>query len=76
MKKSQNEEVHAMLLDRPISGITQWDAQRELGCMRLASRINDLRKRGIKIKTRMVYRKGARYAEYYLTEILENGTTS
>lgn len=31
--------------------ITALDAMREFGCMRLAARINDLRKRGIEIES-------------------------
>lgn len=43
-------------------GITQIDALREFGCFRLASRVNDLRRNGIKIKTEMVRAKN-RYGE-------------
>lgn len=42
--------------------ITQLDALREFGCFRLASRVNDLRRNGIKIKTEMVRAKN-RYGE-------------
>jgi hypothetical protein len=35
-------------------GITALEAMADLGIMRLASRISDLRKRGIAIKSRMV----------------------
>ena len=35
---------------REFGSITQADAIRELGCMRLASRISELRKRGIPIQ--------------------------
>ena len=34
--------------------ITQLEALQDLGCMRLASRISDLKKRGIPIKREMV----------------------
>ena len=43
-------------------GITQIDALREFGCMRLASRIRDLRRDGMKIKSEMVKAKN-RYGE-------------
>jgi hypothetical protein len=33
--------------------ITQMDALRDLGCMRLASRISDLKKQGFPIKSEM-----------------------
>lgn len=34
--------------------ITQLEALRDLGCFRLASRINDLKKKGYKIRREMV----------------------
>jgi len=34
--------------------LTQIDALLELGCMRLALRINDLRNRGLEIATKMI----------------------
>ena len=43
-------------------GITQLDALREFGCMRLASRISDLRREGMNIKSEMVRAKN-RYGE-------------
>lgn len=43
-------------------GITQLDALREFGCMRLASRISDLRRDGMRIKSEMVKAKN-RYGE-------------
>ncbi len=36
------------------------------GCFRLASRVNDLRKAGLKIKTEMVTRNDKTFAEYKL----------
>lgn len=44
---TQTEGVYEFM--RENGSITQLDALRELGVMRLASRISDLRKRGIKI---------------------------
>lgn len=35
-------------------GITQFEAIRDLGCMRLASRISDLKKQGFPIKSETV----------------------
>jgi hypothetical protein len=43
-------------------GITQLEALRDLGCMRLASRISDLRRRGYIIKSERVAVKN-RYGE-------------
>lgn len=42
--------------------ITSWEAMRELGCLRLASRIHDLREMGIGIEKEMVSEKN-RYGE-------------
>ena len=48
-------------------GITPKEAENWLGCMRLAARINDLRKKGYNIRTEMkTTDKGARYALYKL----------
>lgn len=53
--------------------ITQMDALRDIGCMRLASRINDLKRQGFAIGRRMKtsknrYGKDVSFAEYYLEE--------
>lgn len=55
-------------------GITQLDALREFGCMRLASRISDLRRDGIRIKTEMVKAKNRfgepiSFARYSLEDV-------
>ena len=53
--------------------ITQLDALRDIGCMRLASRISDLRAQGYAIGRRMKTSKNrygdeVHFAEYYLIE--------
>lgn len=53
--------------------ITQLEALADLGCMRLASRISDLRQQGIAIGRRMKtsknrYGEDVHFAEYYLEE--------
>ena len=53
--------------------ITPLDAMREFSCMRLASRITDLKKAGYKINSEMVtsknkYGENVRYAMYTLSE--------
>ena len=53
--------------------ITPKDADREFGCMRLASRISDLKKAGFKIHKEMETAKNrdgetVRYARYKLVE--------
>ena len=51
--------------------ITQIDALREFGCMRLASRISDLKRQGIPVKRTMEsaknrYGEPINYARYYV----------
>ena len=63
---TQSEEIlqHIKLFGK----ITPLEALNLMGCFRLASRINDLRKEGHDIKTTMVERNGKRFAEYSLTK--------
>lgn len=68
-KTTQNAQVLAYL--KTYHTITAKDALREFGCMRLASRICDLRAAGHDIKRVMVYEKNRQgdyihYARYYL----------
>ena len=54
--------------------ITHLEAEAEYGCARLASRINELRSKGVAIKTEMVTgknRQGGKtsYARYSLMEV-------
>ena len=58
---------------RKYGSITPRDADREFGCMRLASRIGELREMGYAIGTRMKTGKNRNgedtsFAEYYLIE--------
>lgn len=58
---------------REFGSITPLEAIRDIGCMRLASRIADLRERGFAIGRRMKtsknrYGKLTSFAEYYLEE--------
>lgn len=48
--------------------LTSIEALNQFGCFRLASRINDLRQRGIDVSKRMIKNpdNGKRYAEYYI----------
>lgn len=62
-----------MVLDymRQFGAITQLEAIRDIGCMRLAARISELRERGYAIDRRMKtsknrYGKDVSFAEYYL----------
>lgn len=50
--------------------ITSLDALKMFGCFRCASRINELRREGYNIETRMIESNGKRFAEYFIpTEI-------
>ena len=74
---NQNENAHsaktqcdmiADLLERGFS-ITSLDALKRFGCMRLASRIHDLRERGMKINAcKITTPTGKRVCEYVLAK--------
>lgn len=69
---TQTEELHEYLKSH--EGITQLDALRNLGIMRLASRISDLRKQGVGIKKEMITVRAkngrkASVARYSLEEV-------
>jgi len=66
MKKSQNNRI-LKYLKRGYS-ITPLYALKRFGCFRLASRISDLKKDGVKIRREMVNDKytGKHYAKYFL----------
>lgn len=71
MKQTQCEKVLEYM--ERFGSITQLDALRDIGCMRLASRISDLRQRGYPIGRRMKTSKNrygdvVYFAEYYLEE--------
>lgn len=66
--ESQCKRILAYLLNG--SRITSLEALRLFGCMRLASRISDLRKSEIKFKaTRVETTTGKRVAQYYIESI-------
>jgi hypothetical protein len=48
--------------------INPMQALKSYGCMRLASRVNDLRNQGHSIETTIVERRGKRFAEYSLKQ--------
>lgn len=64
---SQNDKIQAWLLDG--RSITSWDAIMMWGCTRLASRIHDLRERGLDIEvSRKITPSGASVAVYKLRQ--------
>lgn len=69
MKATQCDKVLAYM--KEFGSITQLDALHDLGCMRLASRISDLRQQGYPIGRRMKtsknrYGEDVTFAEYFL----------
>ncbi len=71
MKATQCDKVLEYM--KTWGSITQLEALRDIGCMRLASRISDLRKDGHAIGRRMKIGKNRNgddicFAEYYLEE--------
>ncbi len=71
MKATQCDKVLAYM--KQFGSITQLEALFDLGCMRLASRISDLRQQGVHIGRRMKtgknrYGDDVTFAEYYLLE--------
>lgn len=52
MKITQCDRILNYMME--FGSITQLEALRDLGCFRLASRINDLKKKGYKIRREMV----------------------
>lgn len=71
MKSTQCEKVLAYM--RQFGSITQLQALQDIGCMRLASRISDLRSNGVPIGRRIKtsknrYGDSVSFAEYYLEE--------
>ena len=71
---SQCNDILNVLEQRPLTAI---EALNELGCFRLASRINDLRKAGHNIQTnKITLPNGKQIAQYTLTKGATNGQQS
>ena len=71
MKSTQCEKVLEYM--KTFGSITQLEALQDIGCMRLASRISDLRDQGYAIGRRIKtgknrYGDSVSFAEYYLLE--------
>ena len=62
--ESQSKMIKEFLLNG--GRLTQLKALKLFGCMRLASRINDLRNEGMDIITKMEKRGKKRFAVYYI----------
>ena len=69
MKTTQCDRILQYIED--FGSITQLQAIADLGCMRLASRVSDIKQMGYPIRKRMVagknrYGEKTHYAEYYI----------
>lgn len=75
MKATQAERVLAYM--ERFGSITQYEAMQDLGVMRLASRISDLKKQGYPIKGEVVAVKNrfeeVCYIKQYSLAVAENG---
>ena len=61
---SQTEWLRVqLLLGRKI---TPMDSLKEAGCFRLAARVQELRREGLAVQSRMVQRNTKRFAEYWI----------
>lgn len=63
MKTTQTTRIYNHLKRRPL---TAAQAYAKFGCLRLAARINDLRRQGHDIETETVTQGGKRFARYRL----------
>jgi hypothetical protein len=61
---TQNQQIKSYL--EKGKSITPIDALNKFGCFRLAARINELRKDGLNIVTKIVTKEGKTYASYKL----------
>lgn len=68
---TQTGAVLALLKARGPQGVTALEALDELGVMRLAARIDDLRREGWEIDTIREQHNGRRYARYVLPQITD-----
>lgn len=73
-KPTQCEQIKKYMND--FGSITQLDAMRDLGVMRLASRISEMKKSGVAICSRMEtgknrYGENITYKRYYFEEVVE-----
>ena len=61
---TQNQQIKSYL--EKGKAITPIQALNKFGCFRLAARINDLRKDGLNIATKIVTKEGKTFASYKL----------
>ena len=61
---TQNQKIKSYLEQGKT--ITPLQALNKFGCFRLAARVNDLRKEGLNIATKIITKNGKSYASYWL----------
>jgi hypothetical protein len=61
---TQTQQIREHLLKH--NSITPLEALRKFGCMRLAARIEELRRTGFSVQTAIVQRNGRRYGKYVM----------
>ena len=61
---TQNQQIKSYL--EKGKSITPIQALNKFGCFRLAARVNDLRKEGLNINTKIVTKDGKTFASYRL----------
>ena len=61
---TQNQQIKSYLEQGKT--ITPLQALNKFGCFRLAARVNDLRKEGLNIATKIVTKEGKTFASYRL----------
>ena len=72
-KATQAERILQYMED--FGSITQLEALNDLGCMRLASRISDLKKKGIPIKSEVITVKNRHQEDCYIKKYSLLGET-
>jgi hypothetical protein len=61
---TQTQQIRAHLLKN--NSIDPMTALRKFGCMRLAARIEELRRSGFSVQTAIVTKNGRRYGKYVM----------
>jgi len=67
MEKTQNDMILSDLEKGEM--ITPLDALNNYGCMRLASRVHELKQDGFDVRKKTIIREGKSYAAYYIPQV-------
>lgn len=66
MKETQHQKIYDYM--KNVGSISPMDAFRKLGITKLSTRIGEMRRKGIRIGSEMVYTETSRYMKYWLEE--------